>query len=257
MTVLEGTCGWFQFSPCHATAYRRVPQETLHDDLLDSQRYNGCLLSHSFQRTAQSGLTIEHRCAIAELNLSHHIVMKIPLPILAMALISSLVGAHADEVKLKKIAHRGGVVEFSIPSNWKVESENDGGGIYYDDSPDSGTLRLSVVTAKSPTSINDKSASEFLRGLRQAQSRQIESLTNGNALLHYSESATESGNKLHVVYWIVANPVRPDHIRIATFSYTLLEGQQEQQRFKKELALIDSQVRKASFSKELGETKSK
>jgi hypothetical protein len=183
--------------------------------------------------------------------------MKIPLPILVMDLFSSLFGARAAEVKLKKISYRGGVVEFSIPANWKAESENDGGGIFYEDSPDSGTLRLSVLTARSPRPISDKAASDALRGLSQAQSRQIESLTNGNALLHYSVPSTESGHKLHMVYWIVANPVRPDHIRIATFSYTLLEGQQEQERFKKDLATIDSQVRKAAFSKELGETKSK
>src|SRR5205085_1907969 len=184
---------------------------------------------------------------------SHHIAMKIPPPILVMALCSSLFSANADEVKLKKISYRGGVVEFSIPANWKAESEHDDRGIFYEDSPDSGTLRVSVITAKSPAPFKDKPASDALRVLRQAQSRQIESLTNGNALLHYSEPATESGHKLHMVYWIVANPVRPDHIRIATFSYTLLEGQHEQQRFKNEIALIDAQIRKAAFSKELGE----
>jgi hypothetical protein len=183
--------------------------------------------------------------------------MKISLLLFVMAFFSSFFSAQADEVKLKKISYRGGVVEFSIPANWKAESEHDGRGIFYEDSPDSGALRLSVVTGKSPTPINDKSASDALRGLRQAQSHQVEPLTNGNSLLYYSEPATESGHKLHMVYWIVANPVRPDHIRIAIFSYTLLEGQQERQRFKEELALLDAQIRKAEFSQELGETKSK
>ncbi len=174
-----------------------------------------------------------------------------------MAIFSFFSSTHAAEPGLKRVSYRGGVVEFSIPSKWKVETENDGGGIFYDDSPDSATLRLSIVTAKSPTPITDKSAVETLRGLRQAQSRQIDLLTNGNAVLHYSEAATESGHKLHMVYWIVANPVRPDHIRIATFSYTLLEGQQDQQRFKKELAVLDSEVRKAAFAKVIGQTTSK
>jgi hypothetical protein len=183
--------------------------------------------------------------------------MKIPLPILVMALFSPILSAHADDVKLKKFSYGGGVVEFSIPANWKAEFDSERGGIFYDDSPDSGTLRLNVITVKSLTPINDKSAPDVLRVLRQAQSHQIESLTNGNAVLHYSEPSTESGHKLHVVFWIVANPMPPDHARVATFTYTLLEGQQEQQRFKNELALIDSQIRQATFSKELGETKSK
>ena len=174
-----------------------------------------------------------------------------------MAIFSFLWSAHAGENRLKKISYRGGVVEFCIPASWKEESESDGGGVFYEQSPDSATLRLTIVTAKSPSPINEKSALEALRGLRQAQSRSIDLLTNGNALLHYSEPGTESGHKLHMVYWIVANPVRPDHIRIATFSYTLLDGQQEEKRFKNEIALIDSEVRKAAFANKLGETISK
>jgi hypothetical protein len=183
--------------------------------------------------------------------------MKTLLFIFIVTFCTPYFAAHADEIKLKKISHRGGIVEFSIPVNWKSESENDEVEMFYEDSPDSATLRLRVVTTKSSTPIDDRSASETLRGLRMAQARKIESLTNGNALLHYSETTTEAGQKLHMVFWIIANPVRPDQIRIATFSYALVEGQQEQQRFKKEIALIDSQIRKATFAREIGQTKGK
>lgn len=173
--------------------------------------------------------------------------------VLALAL---FFGAHAEEVMLKKITHRGGVVEFSIPAHWKAESENEG-GMFYEDSPESGTLRLTVMTFRHPASIKEKSALEFLRSLKQAESRRVESLTNGNALLHYTEPTTEADQKLCMTYWIVANLAASNHVRLATFSFALKEGQQQQQRFKKELSLIDSQVRKATFSKEVGETSSK
>jgi hypothetical protein len=181
-------------------------------------------------------------------------IAKIAPLVLLMSLVSFFYTASADEPKLKKISYRGGLVEFSIPANWKEEYEQDGGGIFYEQSADSGTLRLNVITAKSPSPINDKSASDTLKGLKAAKSRQIDLLPNGNALLHFSESAVEAGNNLHMVYWIVANPVGTNHVRVATFSYTLLEGQQNQARFTKEIALIDSEIRNATFAKELGQT---
>jgi hypothetical protein len=181
-------------------------------------------------------------------------ITKIAPLILVMSLFSFFRTASSDEPKLKKISYRGGVVEFSIPANWKEEYEQDGGGMFYEQSTDSGTLRLNVITAKAPSPINDKSASDTLKGLKAAKSREVVLLPNGNALLHFSEPAIEAGHKLHMLYWIVANPVGTSHVRVATFSYTLLEGQQNQARFTKEIALIDSEVRKATFAKELGQT---
>lgn len=173
--------------------------------------------------------------------------------ILAMSLFSLFRTAAADEPKLKKISYRGGLVEFSIPANWKEEYKDDGGGMFYAPSTDSGILRLYVITFKSPTPINEKSASDALKVLKAAQSRQIDSLPNGNAVLHFSEPAIESGHKLHMTYWFLANPVGTNHVRVATFTYTLLEGQQNQARFAKEIALIDTELRKARFAKELGD----
>ncbi len=179
---------------------------------------------------------------------------KVAPLILVMSLCSFFGTASAGEPKLKRVSYRGGVVEFSIPANWKEEYEQDGGGMFYEQSTDSGTLRLNVITAKSPSPINERSASETLKGLKAAKSRQVDLLPNGNAFLHFSEPGTEAGHKLYMLFWIVANPVGTNHVRIATFSYTLLEGQQNQAKFTNEIALIDSQVRKATFAKRLGHT---
>jgi hypothetical protein len=190
--------------------------------------------------------------AVADRQLD--MIAKISPLILVMSLFSFFRTASAGEPKLKKISYRGGVVEFSIPANWKEEYEQDGGGMFYEQSADSATLRLNVITAKSPSPINEKSASDTLRGLKAAHSRQVDLLPNGNALLHFSEPAVEAGHKLHMLFWIVANPVGTNHVRVATFSYTLLEGKQNQARFTNEIALIDSQIRKTTFAKELGQT---
>jgi hypothetical protein len=45
----------------------------------------------------------------------------------------------------KTVNYRGGVVSFEIPEHWKEEYEPKGGGTFYEDRPDSGTLRLHVL----------------------------------------------------------------------------------------------------------------
>ena len=56
------------------------------------------------------------------------------MTILIVSLFSFFRTAPASEPKLKKISYRGGVVEFSIPANWKEEYERDGGGMFYEQS---------------------------------------------------------------------------------------------------------------------------
>ena len=51
--------------------------------------------------------------------------------------------------KMKTINYRGGLVSFEIPSDWKEEYEAEGGGAFFLDKPDSGTLRLNVLSLAS------------------------------------------------------------------------------------------------------------
>jgi len=52
--------------------------------------------------------------------------------------------------QMKTIEYRGGVVSFRIPSKWKEEYEEKGGGTFYEPVQDSGTLRLNIITFKAP-----------------------------------------------------------------------------------------------------------
>jgi hypothetical protein len=47
---------------------------------------------------------------------------------------------------MKPVVYRGGIVSFSIPANWREEYESDGGGTFYEDGTDTGTLRLHVIS---------------------------------------------------------------------------------------------------------------
>jgi hypothetical protein len=54
---------------------------------------------------------------------------------------------------MKTISYRGGVVTFRIPESWNEEYSDTDGGTFYEDKPDSGTLRLKLITAESPSEI--------------------------------------------------------------------------------------------------------
>jgi hypothetical protein len=157
---------------------------------------------------------------------------------------------------LKTISYRGGVVRFRIPAHWAEEYESEGGGTFYDDVPDSGTFRLQTITFESPSALITESASDVLSSLPQAAACPVEPLTNGCALIRYTEAALDSGHQLLITYWSVAQVLSPHHARIANFSYTLLERQSDDARFRRELDLLDREIRASVFSSELGVTSS-
>ena len=152
---------------------------------------------------------------------------------------------------MKAIRYRGGIVTFRVPAHWRAELAADGGGTFYDEAPDAGTLRLDVITAKAPFPVSAENAPEILAGLNRA-SADIERLPNGCALVRYTESTVERGHELLITYWVVANPIPPSHCRLATFSYTMLERQRTDARSRRELELVDREVRQARFAANLG-----
>ena len=156
------------------------------------------------------------------------------------------------EPPLKNISYRGGLVTFRIPAHWKEEYEPEGGGTFYEDAPDSATFRLQTITMKSPSPVTAESAPDVLSSLRQAATAPVERLPSGCALIRYTQSSVERGERLLITYWSVAHIVPPHHARIANFSYTLLERQRDDASFQRELELLDREVRASIFSPELG-----
>jgi hypothetical protein len=60
-----------------------------------------------------------------------------------------------DRDGMKTIRYRGGIVTFRIPAHWTEEYKEEGGGIFYDEDNDSGTLHLSVLTFASKNAGHD------------------------------------------------------------------------------------------------------
>jgi hypothetical protein len=156
------------------------------------------------------------------------------------------------EHNYKTIEYRGGIVTFRIPFDWNEEYEPEGGGTFYEDTPDSGTLRLNVVTAKSPIPITSQSGPDILAGLVQT-SATAEVLANNCALVRYEQRTEDQGHPLIITFWSVAQPLPPNHARVATFSYAMRAHQRNDPQFQAELEMLDREIRGVTFAPKLAD----
>lgn len=127
----------------------------------------------------------------------------------------------------------------------------------FEDRPDSGTLRLKVITVAIPKELEAGSAVDVLRVVQNGlESSNVEGTIiardDGNALLKYEQSASEQGRALTNFYWIIANPLPPRHARVVTFSYTVLAEQRNEPELQRELEILETEIDAARFSPELG-----
>jgi hypothetical protein len=148
-------------------------------------------------------------------------------------------------VKLKTVAYRGGIAKFSIPDSWLEENEPAGGATYYEDREDSGTLRLNVLQFES------KEPSEMMiQDLIRNQN--YEPLQDELAIRREAESTAEDGETLDIYTWNVAVPVPPNAVRLAVFSYTILQSQSSESSFQREIELLGNSFRDAEYSRDAG-----
>jgi len=146
---------------------------------------------------------------------------------------------------MKTISYRGGIVRFSVPSNWVEEYEPEGGGTFYEDRPDSGTLRLNVLSFESPKPAAEMASSAFKQD-------PTEMLSSGFLMRRSIKSAVESGEALSVHRWEIAVPVPPNSLRLVCFSHTILAAQERDAEIVAELRLLDDSIRAAEFSQQPG-----
>ena len=153
---------------------------------------------------------------------------------------------------MKEIAYRGGVVKFFIPKNWIEKYEPDGGGMFYEDAPNTGTLRLNVITAKSPTSLGSDAAYENAAKAKNVKPSDVERLSNGNAMARWVQRSSEQGQPITLYWWHVTNAVPPEHLRIANLSYTVLTSEENSPATKKDVEFLTESIRNAKFHASLG-----
>jgi hypothetical protein len=158
---------------------------------------------------------------------------------------------------MKPIVYRGGVVTFRIPSHWREEYSDFEGGTFYEDRPDSGTLRLKIITIRAAKELHSVSAKDVLgvvvNGLqKESVEGSIKERRDCNAVLKYEVTAVEQGMRLTIFYWVIANPAPPHRARVITFSYTILAKQRDQRSVLRDLEMLETEIESATFSPELG-----
>ena len=154
-------------------------------------------------------------------------------------------------MSFKMISYRGGIARFKIPANWREEYETSGGAMFYEDLPNSGTLRVSVIGFQSDKpNLPADFAFASLNDL--GGSRVVGRLPQGRAIARYDKCLTEEGRELLVRYWEIAVPVPPRRLRIVVFSFTIPSSRAAEQAVQSELGMLDSSILNAEFSEEEG-----
>jgi len=149
-------------------------------------------------------------------------------------------GRRLDEVELF-----GGRLTFLIPHEWVVNEEEKKATdfcSYVSPALPSGWFRASLITIN-----NVADPEERLQGLFAGQDYDIEE-ENGNFVARSEKESSEDGRALRILCWAVGNFVRPDVVREALFSYTVLADALNERDIQREIELIDKLVRQAQFS---------
>jgi hypothetical protein len=160
---------------------------------------------------------------------------------------------HDECAEMKTVRYRGGVVSFRIPADWEEEYEEEGGGTFYEDEPDSGTLRLNVLTMQSPDPVDADTAASLVELRVEETSGKAERLPNGNAVLRYQQRTEDEDGPVAVWFWEVAAAVPTDHARYAVFSYTVPAYRAEEAEVAAQVAMLDRELSRCTFAAEVGE----
>src|ERR1044071_337637 len=178
--------------------------------------------------------------------------MRLLLFALLLCMVPDAMSAQSN-IETKEIIYRGGLIRFSLPKHWIEKFEPDGGGMFYEDKPDAGTLRLSVITTKAPSKIDNKSTRSALETFPDVKPGDVNDLRNGNAFVSIVERTTEDGTPITLYWWYIANAVPPQSIRIAAFSYTVTTAKEQSPQTRAELRFLNEALQNVRFHPKLAE----
>lgn len=160
-----------------------------------------------------------------------------------------------DDDGMKTIQYRGGVVSFRIPSFWTEEYQEEGGGTFYDEFEDTGTLRLNTIVVSSKEPVTTHQARTMAEKRAAKEGGTVEIIGGGNCLTTYSQTTEGDGNEppLTIRYWEITNPVPPNHLRIALFSYSVPTDLLEDEDVAADLERLAQELRACRFATTIGE----
>jgi len=153
---------------------------------------------------------------------------------------------------MKSIAYRGGIVAFRVPATWKEEYEPQGGGTFYDDRPDSGTLRLNVLTFEAPEGKLPPDGHAYFAAKPLKEGERLVRTLQGDGLKLAKKATEDRGTKIDVYSWQLAHCAPPQKLYLASFTWTLLSSQSADPKFQQEMAFLIEEISHAQFHPDLG-----
>lgn len=148
---------------------------------------------------------------------------------------------------MKKINYRGGLISFDIPENWIEEFEETGGGAFYEDSPNSGTLRVNVLTIEN----NEENANPLdIFKDNQKRNDQKEYITQaGDGIIEYLDRTEESGIPITLFTLACAHKTKQKDFLLAVFTWTIETRFEYQESYIQEWNLIRNCIQNIEFGR--------
>ena len=147
---------------------------------------------------------------------------------------------------MKEIEGGEGLLRFRIPHDWKSERDEDGEWMHFADVPNSGTLRVSVITATSPTPFPPGTTGMIM--LSNKAQETAERWPDGTAFSTFSKASIEDGRPLMIRFWEVGKLLPPKLGRNAVFSYAVAAGLERVEPERGRLEMLDVEIRRARFA---------
>lgn len=151
---------------------------------------------------------------------------------------------------MKLIVYRGGIAKFYLPSDWVEVYEPTGGGTFFGERPDAGTLRINAMDLDKPPDDPTNTAYDFLKKISNTSS--IKNTSNGVAVGYSTQRTIESEKKLVLHTWQIGVQITPVHFRLIVFTYTILEAHEFDQNVQREIAMLEQSISEGEYPAKRG-----
>ena len=148
---------------------------------------------------------------------------------------------------MKLINYRGGIARFNLPSSWIEEYDEQGGAAFYEDKPDSGTLRIDVMNIeKPPGEVGPADAIDnVIQEISGADS--VHRLPSGIIIAQSNHLDDEDGNEVSIDTWYIGVAIAPNHFRIIIFTYTILAAQKSDPNIQQDVAMLNRSISEGEY----------
>ncbi len=155
---------------------------------------------------------------------------------------------------MKKITYRDGLISFQIPKDWIEEYEENGSGTFYEDSQESGTLRVNVLT------VNEKDTDETDKNLIHSFKASISSKNaveitdeydslKGDTIIESLCRTQENDILINIYRFDCIHKTNKSDYLIAMFTWTIKTEFEKLDNYADDLKMIQNNIMNLTFGR--------